>query len=54
VPGQRYNRATRPTEAERTSTGALSDAEIDRRIRALGRKVRAEALAAAKVRKASV
>lgn len=43
---QRYNRATRPTQAERTTSGVLSDREIDRRIKELGEKVRRESLRA--------
>lgn len=40
----RYNRATRPTDAERTASGALSDREIDRRIRRLVARRKAEAM----------
>lgn len=49
----RYNRAVRPSSAERTTTGTLSDAEIDRRIRRLVARRKAEAMAAARRRRAA-
>jgi hypothetical protein len=47
----RYNRATRPTDSERTASGVLSDREIDRRIRRLVAKRKAEAMAATQRRR---